>query len=106
MRPMRPFLTAFALTITALTAGIAVHARRAEAQEGLPKNGTLVIPIKTSTGDDAGTAAFKESKDGKELSITVKLKGLPFGDHAVHTVSYTHLDVYKRQLSHCRAFLL
>jgi Cu-Zn family superoxide dismutase len=84
MRPMRPFLTAFALTITALTAGIAVHARRAEAQEGLPKNGTLVIPIKTSTGDDAGTAAFKESKDGKELSITVKLKGLPFGDHAVH----------------------
>jgi Cu-Zn family superoxide dismutase len=45
---------------------------------------TLVVPIKTSGGEDAGSAAFKESKDGKQLSITVKLKNLPFGEHAVH----------------------
>jgi len=40
---------------------------------------TLVVPIKTSSGRTAGSAAFKESKDGKQLSITVKLKNLPFG---------------------------
>jgi Cu-Zn family superoxide dismutase len=48
------------------------------------KNGTLVVPITTSQGDSAGTASFKESKDGKELTISLKLKNLPFGDHAVH----------------------
>ena len=52
------------------------HAGFAAAQ-GTTKNGTLVVPIKTGTGEDAGTATFKESKDGKELTITVKLKGLP-----------------------------
>jgi Cu-Zn family superoxide dismutase len=45
---------------------------------------TLVVPIKTSTGQDAGSATFKESNDGKQLSITVKLKNLPVGEHAVH----------------------
>ncbi len=44
----------------------------------------LTVPIKTSTGQDAGNATFKESKDGKQLSITVKLKNLPVGEHAVH----------------------
>jgi len=48
------------------------------------QNGTLVVPIKTSTGDDAGTASFKEAKDGKELTIAVKLKNIPAGEHAVH----------------------
>ena len=45
---------------------------------------TLVVPIKTSSGEDAGSAAFKESNDGKQLTITVRLKNIPFGDHAVH----------------------
>ena len=49
-----------------------------------PKKNTLTVPIKTSTGQDAGTAMFQESKDGKQLSITVKLKNLPSGEHAVH----------------------
>ena len=45
---------------------------------------TLVVPIKTSSGQDAGSATFQESKDGKQLSITVKLKNVPSGEHAVH----------------------
>lgn len=42
----------------------------------------LVVPIKTATGDDAGTASFHESK-GK-LVVKLNLKNLPFGDHGVH----------------------
>jgi Cu-Zn family superoxide dismutase len=51
---------------------------------GAAKLDSLVVPIKTSAGVDAGTATFKESKDGKQLSISLKLKNLPFGEHAVH----------------------
>jgi Cu-Zn family superoxide dismutase len=43
----------------------------------------LVVPIKTSAGQDAGTATFRQLKDGK-LSIKLNLKNLPFGQHAVH----------------------
>jgi superoxide dismutase, Cu-Zn family len=85
MRRMPPVLAASALTLIACAAvAVGIEARSARAQEGLPKNGTLVIPIATSTGDSAGTASFKESKDGKELTISLKLKNLPIGDHAVH----------------------
>jgi Cu-Zn family superoxide dismutase len=85
MRPTRPALAGSALSLLALTVLVlATQAGRAHAQQGLPKNGTLVIPISTSSGQDAGTASFKESKDGKELTITLKLKNLPFGEHAVH----------------------
>lgn len=56
----------------------------ARGQEGLPKNGPLVVPIMDAKGDSTGTASFKESKNGKQLSITLKLKNLPFGEHAVH----------------------
>jgi Cu-Zn family superoxide dismutase len=83
---MRPVFATSALTLLAfavLIAGISMHARRALAQDA-PWPGTLVVPIKTSTGDDAGTASFRESKDGMHLNITVSLKGLPPGDHAVH----------------------
>src|ERR1700679_132646 len=45
-----------------------------------PKN-VLVVPLKTSTGEDAGTATFKQ---GKKLTIKLDLKNLPVGDHAVH----------------------
>lgn len=44
---------------------------------------TLVVHLKTSAGQDAGTAAFTQLKDGR-LSIKLKLKNLPFGEHAVH----------------------
>lgn len=43
----------------------------------------LVVHIKTSEGQDAGTATFRQLKDGK-LSIKLNLKDLPFGEHAVH----------------------
>ena len=45
---------------------------------------SLVVPIKNSTGLDVGNATFEESKDGKLLTITVKLKNLPSGNHAIH----------------------
>jgi superoxide dismutase, Cu-Zn family len=46
-----------------------------------PKS-TLVVPIKTSTGEDAGTATFKQGKN--KLTIKLDLKNLPVGQHAVH----------------------
>ena len=47
------------------------------------KDKAVVVPIKTSTGDDAGKATFSETKKGK-LEIKLALKNLPEGDHAVH----------------------
>ena len=46
-----------------------------------PKD-TLIIPIKTSTGEDAGTATFTQGKN--KLTIKLDLKNLPVGEHAVH----------------------
>jgi Cu-Zn family superoxide dismutase len=43
----------------------------------------IVVSLKTSKGEDAGTATFKETKKG-QLSIKLELKNLPFGEHAVH----------------------
>lgn len=48
----------------------------------LAKSKPLVVPIKTSTGEDAGAASFSQS--GKNVVIKVKLKNLPIGEHAVH----------------------
>jgi len=48
------------------------------------KPGKVVAHLKTSKGEDAGTATFQESKDGKQLSIKISLKNIPFGEHAVH----------------------
>ncbi len=43
----------------------------------------VVVPLKTSTGQDAGTATFREAKKG-QVEIRLKLMNLPIGDHAVH----------------------
>ena len=86
MRLIRPILalsvSTFCLIAFTRYTG-SVHAQNHAAGHPAYKR-TLVVPIKTSTGQDAGNAKFKESKDGKQLSITVKLKNLPFGEHAVH----------------------
>jgi Cu-Zn family superoxide dismutase len=43
----------------------------------------VVVPLKTSAGEDAGTATFQQGKKG-DLTIKVSLRGLPVGEHAVH----------------------
>lgn len=42
----------------------------------------ITADLKTSSGQDAGKATFKQDKN--ELEIKVELKNLPAGDHAVH----------------------
>jgi Cu-Zn family superoxide dismutase len=51
----------------------------------------VVVPLKTSAGQDAGTATFRQLKDGK-LSIKLNLKNLPFGQHAVHIHEHAVCD--------------
>ncbi len=43
----------------------------------------VVVPLKTSTGQDAGTATFEGTKKG-QVEIKLKLSNLPIGEHAVH----------------------
>ena len=52
------------------------------ASHAFAKSKALVIAIKTSTGQDAGTATFHQGK--KELTIKLELKNLPPGEHGVH----------------------
>ncbi len=68
---MRYMVAALVMTAVGIAPGVA------------KKDKGLVIPLKTSKGEDAGTATFKETKGGK-LQIHLALKNLPEGDHAVH----------------------
>ena len=68
---MRRAMLGFAICCVAVPAVAAKHDK------------PLVVPLKTSSGDDAGTATFQESKKN-ELSIKLALKNLPPGEHAVH----------------------
>ncbi len=43
----------------------------------------VIVPLKNSTGDDAGTATFQAAKNG-QISIKISLKNMPIGEHAVH----------------------
>jgi Cu-Zn family superoxide dismutase len=81
MRTMRSVVAVSALSLAALIV-LGVHARLVHAQAAAPAS--LVVPIKTATGADAGTATFREGRSGTNLNIVVALKGLPPGDHAVH----------------------
>jgi len=78
-------LSYIAAALSLLVIGIpaaSLHAQAATRPAHPPSS--LVVPIKTSTGEDAGTATFKESRYGKQLTIVLSLKNLPAGDHAVH----------------------
>ena len=44
---------------------------------------SVVVPLKNTQGQDAGTATFRQGKNNS-LKIKLKLKNLPIGDHAVH----------------------
>ena len=57
--------------------GFAVPAVAAKHDKG------FVVHLKTSSGEDAGTASFRETK-GDRLNIKLALKNLPAGEHAVH----------------------
>jgi len=83
MRPMPSALSVSTISlVTCVLLGLGIAARSTRAQGGTP--GKLVVPIMTSRGESAGTATFAESKDGKQLTIRVSLKNIPFGEHAVH----------------------
>jgi Cu-Zn family superoxide dismutase len=45
-------------------------------------NNVVIVPIKTGSGEDAGTATFSPSKKG--VRIKLDLKNLPVGEHGVH----------------------
>lgn len=66
---MRTCLTAVALCLLAVPAF------------AKPKN-AIVVPLKTGTGEDAGTATFF-AKKGKVV-VKLDLKNLPVGEHGVH----------------------
>ncbi len=42
----------------------------------------VTVHLKTASGEDAGTATFRQQKN--DLLIKLNLKNLPFGQHAVH----------------------
>lgn len=69
---MRPILLAVTACLLATASQIPAFA----------KSKGLVVPLKTSTGQDAGTATFTQEK-GK-LKVHIALKNLPPGEHAVH----------------------
>jgi len=71
----------FAVAVGAVAA---ISAAMVTTVQAKGKPGKVVVPMKTSKGEDAGTATFQETKGGKELSIKLNLKNIPFGEHAVH----------------------
>ena len=71
-------------SVGAVSAALVLAAGMVSVVHAKDKPGKVVAHLKTSKGEDAGTATFQESKDGKQLSIKISLKNIPFGEHAVH----------------------
>jgi superoxide dismutase, Cu-Zn family len=69
------------LAVIAVTAGMTAAVGSATAQgTAAPKQ--VKVKLLDAAGKDAGVATFKTVKKG--VKVTVDLKNLPFGDHAVH----------------------
>ena len=66
-----------------LAVGVAMSGMIGTAYAKKHEDKGVVVPLKTSTGQDAGTATFRETKKGN-LTIKLALKNLPMGEHAVH----------------------
>jgi len=81
---MRFVATVLAVSLAVYTAILIAPQVLVAHAQGTMKKGVLTVPVKKSDGSAAGTATFKESKDGKQLSITLKLHDFPFGEHGVH----------------------
>jgi Cu-Zn family superoxide dismutase len=65
------------MTVCGLAAGMSAMGAQAQAA---PKQ--IKVPLKTSTGQDAGVVIFKTVKTG--VKVKIELKNLPFGPHGVH----------------------
>jgi Cu-Zn family superoxide dismutase len=74
---------AFALPVARAMAQTAATPAPAPAAK-MGKDGSLVVSLIDSTGQDAGTATFKADKKGNLLDIDIALKNMPPGEHAVH----------------------
>jgi len=71
-----------------ILAALAVALYSASAFAAKPPS--IVVPIKTSTGEDAGTATFSPTRKGVHLKLD--LKNLPVGEHGVHIHASPHCD--------------
>ncbi len=79
MRLIPMLSTSFAALCCLTLPAFAASAPRG--MKGMKDKG-LTVHLKTSSGQDAGTAKF--SQTGGNLAISLNLKNLPAGEHAVH----------------------
>jgi len=75
----------FALALSAFSVLAQTAAAPAPAPAAkMGKDGSLVVSLIDSTGQDAGTATFKADKKGNLLDIDISLKNMPPGEHGIH----------------------
>jgi superoxide dismutase, Cu-Zn family len=80
--PVAPAVAQTAATATA--PGATAAPARGRRGGGAAQAPPLTVSLKTSTGEDAGEAIFRAGTGGTAVTLTLELKNLPPGDHAVH----------------------